>query len=159
MCFTVTSSFWLRPFSFFLIPLYWEGSTSSPDQLPGEHTGLPSHVEQCLPVSSFRATHLLTHSYLVGRSIVVWHILMVHNMFFNVHQSHRHDGTHHSLLMSWGALWWGCFLTCVITVPEGTWAPNTVVRLLGEAWIVQCTYPLYHTTSVGPWECTWTQKI
>ena len=26
-------------------------------------------------------------------------------MFFYVHQSHRHDSTHPSLFMSWGALW------------------------------------------------------
>ena len=50
-----------------------------PDQLPGKHTGLQSHVRQCLPLSAFRTTHLLiSHSYLVGRSMVVWHILMVH---------------------------------------------------------------------------------
>ena len=68
-------------------------------------------------------------------------------MFFNLDQSYRHDGTHPSLLMSWGPLWWGCFLTCVSTVLEGTQTPNTVVRLLIKAWPVQHTYPLGHTTS------------
>ena len=29
MCFTVTGSFWLRPSSFLVIPLYWGGATSS----------------------------------------------------------------------------------------------------------------------------------
>ena len=91
------------------------------------HTGLPSHMWQCLPLSAFGVTHLLiSHTHVVGRSLVVRHILKVYT-FFNVHESHRHDGTHPSLLMSWGALWWCCFLTCVSTVPEETWTPNTLV--------------------------------
>ena len=44
--------------------------------------------------------HTITHLYLVGRIMVVGHIPIIHTLL-NVHQSHRHDGTHPSLLMSW----------------------------------------------------------
>ena len=50
----------------------------------------------CLHSHTFYSFHILTHSYLVGRSMVVGHIPMVHT-FFNVHQSHRSDSTHPSL--------------------------------------------------------------
>ena len=32
-----------------------------PVQHPGKHTGLPSHVEQCLPLSAFRARALVNY--------------------------------------------------------------------------------------------------
>ena len=80
--FTVTSSFWLRPALFFVIPFIFRGNHLLPDHLAVEHTGLPPLVGSdslCLPsephISSF---HALEHSYLVGRSMVVGHILMVH---------------------------------------------------------------------------------
>ena len=41
-----------------------------PDQLPGEHSGLPPQVGQCLPLFAFRATHLLisqTHTLISSR--------------------------------------------------------------------------------------------
>ena len=79
--FTVTNSFWLRASSFVCHSYILRRSHLLPDQLPVEHTGLLSHVGQCLLLSSIRATHLVishTHSYLVGRSMVVGHIPMVH---------------------------------------------------------------------------------
>ena len=57
--FTVTSSFWLRPSSFLCHSFILRRSHLLPDQLPGEHTGLPSHVGSAPPLSAFRATHLL----------------------------------------------------------------------------------------------------
>ena len=46
--------------------------------------------------------HTLTHSYLVGRSMVIGHIPMVH-AFFNVIYHHRHDGTYPSILNELGS--------------------------------------------------------
>ena len=83
--FTVTSSIWLRPSSFLFHSFILRRSHLLPDQLPGEHTDLPPHVGQCLPLSAFRSLHLQishththTHSCLVGRSMVAGYIPMVH---------------------------------------------------------------------------------
>ena len=78
--FTMTSSFWLRPSSFLCHSFILRRSPLLSDQFPGWHTGLPSHVGQCLPLiclQSHTFTHF-TYSYLVGRSMVVGHNLMFH---------------------------------------------------------------------------------
>ena len=70
MHFPVTSSFWLRPSSFLCHSFVLGRSHLLPDQLPGEHTGMPPHMGQCLPLSAFRATHLHishTHTLTAGR--------------------------------------------------------------------------------------------
>ena len=74
-------------FNFFVIPLYWGGTTPSRSTPWGAYRSAIS-CRQCLLLSAFRTTHLLiSHiQYLVGRSMVVGNIPMVHT-FFNVHQS------------------------------------------------------------------------
>ena len=102
--FTVTSSFWLRPSSYLHHSFILRRSHLLPDQLPGEHTGLPPYagsVHSSICLQSHGFTHFtLTHSHLVGKSMVVGHILMVHTCSFNVHQSHRPDSRHPSLLFT-----------------------------------------------------------
>ena len=93
--------FLLRPlFSYHVIPLFLRGSQPLTDQLPGEHTGLPSYMRQCLIfVQPFNAAliHTLTHG--------GWACSNDPHMFFYVHQSHRHESTHPSLFISLGVLW------------------------------------------------------
>ena len=63
-----------------VIPIV-EGEPPLPDQLPGEHTGLPSHVRQCLFRSALvGSTH--AHSLTVDRSTVVGHIPTDHMCSF-----------------------------------------------------------------------------
>ena len=63
-----------------VIPML-RGSHPLPDQLPGEHTGPPSHARQCLFHSALvSSTH--AHSLIVDRSMVVGHILMDHTCSF-----------------------------------------------------------------------------
>ena len=57
------------------------GSHPLPDQLPGEHTGPPSHVRQYLFCSALVGS-TRTHSLTVDRSTVVGHILMDHTCSF-----------------------------------------------------------------------------
>ena len=81
--FTVTSSFCLKLSSFLFSFLYIEEEPHPPRSIPGDHTGLPPHVGQCLPLSAFWAMHLhISHSYLVTRSMMVGHIPTVHTCSF-----------------------------------------------------------------------------
>ena len=81
-----------------------KGSHSLPDQLPGEHTGPPSHTRQYLFLSfGLSVQHSLTHSLIADRSTVAGHVPTDHT-FFYLYQSHRHDSTQPSLFMSWVAL-------------------------------------------------------
>ena len=62
---------------------FLRGSHPLPDQLPGDHTGLLSQLEQCLFLSfgpSVQDMHI--HSLLVDRSMVVGHVLMDHMFSF-----------------------------------------------------------------------------
>ena len=70
--FTVTSSFWLRPSSFLCHSFILRRNHLLQDQLCGEHTGLPSNAGQCLPLSAFRATHLLLSHTLIWYIEVWW---------------------------------------------------------------------------------------
>ena len=57
------------------------GSHPLPDQLPGEHTGPPSHTRQYLFVSALLGS-TPTYSLMVHRSMVVGHIPMDHMCSF-----------------------------------------------------------------------------
>ena len=58
--------FLLRPLSILCHSTFLEGSHPLPDELPGEHTGLPSHMRQYLfNVWPFNAA--LTHTLTLGR--------------------------------------------------------------------------------------------
>ena len=111
MCFTisiahltVTSSLWLRPSSFlFVIPLYWGGATSSQiNSLGSIHVcHLMWHIASLYLPSEphIYSFHLLTHSYLVGRSMVVWYIPMIHTC--SLMCTNHIDMTAHSSLSYW----------------------------------------------------------
>ena len=74
---------------------FLRGSHPLPDQLPGEHTGLLSQVEQCLFLSfgpSVQYLHI--HSLIVDRSIVVGHVRMDHTCSFMC--TYHIDMTSHS---------------------------------------------------------------
>ena len=134
MCFTVTSSFWLRPSSFLVIPLYWGGATSS--QINSLWSIWVCHLmwgsASIYPPSEpyIYSFHTFTNSYQVGKSMVVGHILMVHTC--SLMCTNHIDMMAHTqaFLKCWGTLWWSCFFTCVSTVPEGTWTPNAVMSCL-----------------------------
>ena len=72
-----------------------------PSQLPGEHTGLPSHAG-AIPHSHLPFRTTLIHTIMLGRQKYGgWECSNGPHMFFYVHQSHRHDSTHPSFLKSW----------------------------------------------------------
>ena len=60
-----------------------EGSHPLPDQLPGEHTGLPSHT-MAVPLyhSACWMQHSLTHSHVVDKSMVDGHVPTHHTYSF-----------------------------------------------------------------------------
>ena len=68
-------------FAHCVIPLL-RGSHPLPHQLPGEHTGLPSHTRQYLYHSACSMRHSLTHSLMADRRTVVRHVPMDHMCSF-----------------------------------------------------------------------------
>ena len=77
----------LGNFPYCVIPLFLEGSHPLPDQLPGEHTGLPSHKRQYpFFVQHFNVALIckLTHGRYKYDS---WACSNRPHMFFYVHQS------------------------------------------------------------------------
>ena len=75
------SCFSARPLLCTVSFLLLRGSHPLPDQLPGEHTGPPSHARQCLfHLALVGSTH--AHSLTVGRSTVVGHIPTYHTCSF-----------------------------------------------------------------------------
>ena len=86
------------PALFFLSFLYIEEEPPPPRSTPwGAYRSAIScgTVPPSICLQSHTFTHF-THSYLVGQSMVVGHIPMVHTLF-DVHQSHRNDSTHPSV--------------------------------------------------------------
>ena len=75
------SCFSARPLLHTVSFLLLRGSHPLPDQLPGEHTGPPSHTRQYLFCSALvGSTH--AHSLTVDRSMVVGHIPTDHTCSF-----------------------------------------------------------------------------
>ena len=114
----------LGHFAYCVIPLFLRRSHHLPDQLPGEHTGLPSHTRQYLyPLALQCSIHSHTH---------LWQIKYGGqacsdgpHVFFYVHQSHGHDSTHPSLCTSWVALWEALVCSYDITHSRAWQAPIT----------------------------------
>ena len=82
-----------------------EGEPPLPDQLPGEHTGPPSHVRQYLFYHlSYLVQHSLTHSIMADRRIVVGHVPTDNTCSFMC-TNHIDMTTHNpAFFMSWVAL-------------------------------------------------------
>ena len=78
-CFTVVSL--PRPLLHTVSFLLLRGSHPLPDQLPGEHTGPPSHARQCLFHSALVGSTQV-QSLAVDRSTVVGHIPTDHTCSF-----------------------------------------------------------------------------
>ena len=83
-------------------------------------------------------------------------------MFFYVHQSHRHDNTHPSLLTSWGVLWES--LACSYDISHSRTQQVSITSLAATSVSQTVTHPSTkwaqsHLTSViGLWvvtPCQW----
>ena len=91
--------------------------------------------------------HTLTHSYLVCRSMVVGNILMVHtcslmctNHIDMIHTPWPFSELGSTLVRLLSHMYQYC--------PWGNLNSQHSGELLGKACLVQCTYPLGHTTSL-----------
>ena len=69
-------------FPYCVIPFILRGSYPLPHQLPGEHTGPPSHMSYYLFLFSLSMKHSFAHSLMADRSMVVGHVLMDHTCSF-----------------------------------------------------------------------------
>ena len=143
----MTSSLWPRP-ALFLSFLYIEEEPPPPRSTPW---GAYRSAISCgaVPASMCLQNHMFTyftHSYQVGRSMVVGHIPIVHtcSLMCNNHIDMKAHNQPFNELGSTLVMWLSHLCQYC---PWWDLNSQHSDELLGEAWLVQRAYPFGHTTS------------
>ena len=147
MHFTVTCWFQLRPSSFLVIPLQWTEATSRSTPWGAYRSPISCGVVSlsiCLQSCIYSFHTLISGRWKYGG----WAFSDSTHILFNVQQSHRHDGTHPSLFNGFGSTLVRLPSHMCQYCPWGDLNSQHSGELLGEAWLVKCTYPPSYTTPV-----------